>query len=52
MFSKLNLNKGQKKEPFWLTGSMKMLSSKAEGTRRTLEETTFLTTFLDFLRLI
>jgi hypothetical protein len=49
---KLNLNKGKKQEPFWLAASTKRLSSNADGTRRTPEETTFLTAFLDFLRLI
>jgi hypothetical protein len=42
---KLNLYKGQRKEPFWL-GSVKRSSSKVEGTRRTSEETTFLIAFL------
>jgi hypothetical protein len=30
---KLNHNKGQKQEPFWLAASTKRLSSNADGTR-------------------
>jgi hypothetical protein len=48
----LNLNKGQKKKPFWLPPSTKRSSSNADGTRRTPEEETFFTAFFNFLRLI
>jgi hypothetical protein len=49
---KLNLNKGQKQEPFLLPASTKRLSSNADGTRRTPKEATFFTAFFNFLRLI
>jgi hypothetical protein len=52
LYRKLNLNKGQKKEPFWLSASTKGLSSNADGTRRTPEDATFFTAFFNFLRLI
>jgi hypothetical protein len=48
----LNLNRGQKQEPFWLPASKKRSSSNADGTRRTPEEETFFTAFFNFLRLI
>jgi hypothetical protein len=48
----LNLNRGQKQEPFWLPSSAKRSSSNADGTRQTPEEETFLTAFFNFLRLI
>jgi hypothetical protein len=48
----LNLNRGQKQKPFWLSAPTKTTSSKADGTRRTPEEETFFTAFFNFLRLI
>jgi hypothetical protein len=46
------LNRGQKQTPFRLSTSSKASSSKAEGTRRTPTEETFLTAFFSFFRLI
>jgi hypothetical protein len=48
----LNLNRGQKQEPFWLSAPTKRSSSKVDGTRRTPKEETFFTAFFNFLRLI
>jgi hypothetical protein len=48
----LNLNRGQKQEPFWLSAPTKRSSSKADGTRRTPEEETFFTAFFNLLQLI